>query len=228
MSNKEEMMNEPKRDQYVTEHQSEIRNPHSAIADVLRQFVRPRPTVAERCDLCGVELAAEHQHLVEPASHSLACACDACAVLFSNQTEGKYRRVPRRVRYLANFHLTDAQWESLMLPIGMAFFFQSSAQGKTVAFYPSPAGATESLLDLESWDEIVRANPLLCEMERDVEALLVNRTGTTREYYLAPIDECYKLVGLLRTNWRGLSGGAEVWKEIEQFFAELKEKGKKR
>jgi len=205
--------------------QSASRDPKSAIA-ALRQFVRPRSAVAERCDLCGVELAAEHQHLIEPSSRQIACACDPCAILFSNQRGAKYRRVPRRVRYLPDFRLDDAQWEGLLLPIGLAFFFQSSAAGKTVAFYPSPAGATESLLDLESWGEIVRDNPALGEMERDVEALLVNRIGAAREYYLAPIDECYKLVGLIRTNWRGLSGGAEVWAEITQFFDALKERSK--
>jgi hypothetical protein len=40
------------------------------------------------------------------------------------------------------------------------------------------------------------------------------------------IDHCYKLVGLLRTHWRGLSGGPEAWQMIERFFAELKEKSR--
>ena len=59
--------------------------------------------------------------------------------------------------------------------------------------------------------------------------LLVNRVGHARgsspaEYYLVPIDECYKLVGLIRTHWRGLSGGTEVWREIGAFFAALKKR----
>ena len=59
--------------------------------------------------------------------------------------------------------------------------------------------------------------------------LLVNRVGMARgctpaEYYLVPIDECYKLVGLIRTHWRGLSGGTEVWREIGAFFAALKQR----
>lgn len=111
-----------------------------------------------------------------------------------------------------------------MIPIGMAFFFHGTAAGKTLALYPSPAGATESLLDLESWDEIVRDNPVLKEMEADTEALLVNRVKGEREYYLVPIDECFRLVGLIREYWHGLSGGAEVWEVIGKFFAELKEK----
>jgi hypothetical protein len=34
-------------------------------------------------------------------------------------------------------------------------------------------------------------------------------------------------VGLIRTRWRGLSGGEDVWKEIEGFFEELGRKSKK-
>ena len=193
----------------------------------LRRFVRPRAAV-ERCELCSAELAPDHEHLVEPQTRQLLCACQACAVLFSGQAETKYRRVPRRVRALPDFHLTDAQWDALLIPIGMAFFFHGTAAGKTVALYPSPAGATESLLDLESWDELVRDNPVLKEMEPDTEALLVNRVREAREYYIVPIDECYKLVGLIRANWHGLSGGAAVWEEIGRFFAELKGKTTKK
>jgi hypothetical protein len=139
----------------------------------------------------------------------------------------KYKRVPRRVLALADFHLTDGQWESLMVPISMAFFFRSTPDRRVVAFYPSPAGATESLLPLETWRDIEDANPGLKEMEPDVEALLVNRVGHVRgvalpEYFVLPIDECYKLVGLIRVHWRGLSGGTEVWQEIGQYFDQLK------
>ena len=42
------------------------------------------------------------------------------------------------------------------------------------------------------------------------------------EYYLLPMDECYKLVGLIRTHWKGLSGGTEVWQQIGEFFKNLK------
>jgi len=189
----------------------------------LRRFVRPRPPV-ERCDMCSAELSAVHEHLVEPVSRQLVCACQPCAILFGGEAEMKYRRVPRRIRYLSEFQLTDAQWDSLMLPISMAFFFHSTAAGKIVALYPSPAGPTESLLDLESWSEIAENNAILKKLEPDVEALLVNRVGDAREYYLVPIDECYKLVGLIRARWRGLSGGADVWTDISGFFDELKER----
>ena len=207
--------------------QSESPQPESpqATLRLLRQFVRPRKVAAvERCELCSAELAHDHEHLFEPPTRQLLCSCQACAILFSGQTETKYRRVPRRVRFLPDFRLTDSQWESLLIPIGMAFFFHSSPAGKTVALYPSPAGATESLLDLASWAAVVEDNPVLSELETDVEALLVNRVRGAADYFVVPIDECYKLVGLIRAGWRGLSGGTEVWQEIEKFFAELKEK----
>ena len=190
----------------------------------LRRFVRPRAANVERCEMCSAELAAEHQHLVEPSIRQMVCACEPCAILFSGQSGTKYKRVPRRIRALPDFRLTDGQWDSLMIPIQLAFFFHSTPDGKVLALYPSPAGATESLLALDSWNEVVSDNPVLREMEPDVEALLVNRVGGGGEYYLVPIDECYKLVGLIRAHWRGLSGGTEVWREIKRFYASLSER----
>lgn len=195
--------------------------------DTLRQFARKPGRQAERCEMCSAELRSEHAHLIEAAQRRLHCTCDACAMLFSGQAGTKYKRVPRDVRLLANFRMTDAEWDGLLIPINLAFFFQNSANARVSALYPSPAGATESLLPLEAWSSIVQANPALKGLEPDVEALLVNRVGLARgsapaEYYVVPIDACYELVGLIRVHWRGLSGGTEVWKEIGNFFAGLR------
>jgi uncharacterized protein DUF5947 len=189
----------------------------------LRQFVGRKPP-RERCELCGAALGEEHPHLTDPTLRKLVCACDACAILFDAQGGTKYKRVPRRIWRLADLRLTDAQWASLTIPISMAFFFESSLEQRVVAMYPSPAGATESELPLDAWLELMDANPPLLEMEADVEALLVNRLGPARgfpepQYYVLPIDECYKLVGLIRTHWRGLGGGTEVWEELGKFLA---------
>jgi hypothetical protein len=189
----------------------------------LRDLARQR-SVVEPCELCSVALEPAHQHLIEIASRRLLCCCDACAILFGGQQSARYRRVSRLIESLPDFRLTDAQWDELRLPINLAFFFFSSPAGRVVAVYPSPAGATESHLPLEAWHVLEEENPLLRELEADVEALLVNRVGPARDHYRVPIDECYKLVGLIRTNWRGLSGGAEVWEVIGQFFRSLKER----
>jgi hypothetical protein len=193
---------------------------------ILRQFAR-RPRNVERCELCSAEIASEHPHLIDPVARKLACSCDACALLFSGRANAKYKRVPRQIRMLSDFDLPDTQWDSLMIPINMAFFYYSSVDNKVLAMYPSPAGATESLLSLESWTEIAQQHPELENMEADVEALLVNRIGHSRgfigaEYYIVPIDQCFKLVGLIRGNWRGFSGGTEVWQKIGGFFTDMK------
>jgi hypothetical protein len=195
----------------------------------LRRFAT-RQERAERCEICREPLAADHAHLIEPGSRRIACACDACLMGLTIGTDAKYRRIPKRVRYLPAFSLSDAQWDSLLIPINIAFFYHSTPQARTVAMYPSPAGATESLLDLKGWNDIVAENPIVGMMENDVEALLVNRLGRVQpaqqecEHYLAPIDECFRLVGLIRSEWRGLSGGTDVWKGIERFFRVLREK----
>jgi hypothetical protein len=199
--------------------------PEKAFA-VLRQFARKR-SVAERCEMCALELGPQHDHLVDPTNRKLICACNACAILFESQSGTRFKRVPRDVLCLREFQLTDVQWDGLAIPIDMAFFFNSTPLDKVVALYPSPAGPMESLLPLDTWTEIAAANPILSRMLPDVTALLVNRVRHARgdipaEYYLVPIDECYKLVGLIRTHWRGLSGGTEVWREINSFFAVLK------
>jgi hypothetical protein len=103
----------------------------------------------------------------------------------------------------------------------MAFFFFSSAAERVLAYYPGPMGPTESQLQLSSWRQLENENPILAELEPDVEALLVNRVGDEPRYWLVPLDECYSLVGLIRMHWKGLSGGQQVWQEIDRFFADL-------
>ncbi len=186
----------------------------------LRKFVRARES-EERCDTCNSPLAADHTHNFDPSSRRIRCACDSCAILY----EKVYRTIPKRVLALPDFQITDAQWDDLMIPISLAFFSYSKPLRRITALYPGPAGAAESLLRLESWEEIATQNPELHSLAPDVEALLVNRVGATREYFLVPIDECYKLVGLIRIHWRGLSGGAAVWGEITSFFNQLRHKG---
>ena len=186
---------------------------------VLRRFV-PARTSKEKCDACGAGLPPEHVHQFDPKTRLIHCACDSCALLY----RATYRDIPKEIRALSNFNISDAQWDDLLIPISLAFFTYSSAAARVVALYPGPAGASESLLRLDAWDDIAAANPELFDLEPDVEALLVNRVGSTREYFIVPIDECYKLVGIIRTRWSGLSGGAAVWGEIAGFFDRLRRK----
>jgi hypothetical protein len=194
----------------------------------LRKLAQPRPAPApdgeERCELCGEEVWPGHRHLLDLESRRLLCACRACSILFDSRAAGAghYRLVPGEVRRVDDLELDDVTWNSLRIPVELAFFFHSSAAGRVVAFYPSPAGATESLLELGAWDDLVARNPLLAGLEPDVEALLVNRTASGPEHFLVPVDRCYALVGLIRLHWKGFGGGPDVWREVGEFFEELR------
>ncbi len=184
----------------------------------------PPPAAEERCDLCGEPLGHRHGHLVDLRERSLRCVCRACVILFDRDGAGgeRFRLVPQRVRAIEDFTLTELDWVTMRIPVDLAFLFFSSAAERIVALYPGPMGATESRLDLGAWERMVGHNPVLGTIEPDVEALLVNRTGGARQGYIVPIDTCYELVGLFRTHWHGLSGGAAVWSAAADFFAELR------
>ena len=193
----------------------------------LRQLAR-RPAaeaapVVEHCDLCGTAIGPDHRHLLEIATRELACACRPCSLLFDREDVGelRFRLVPDRRLRVEDLVLDDLAWEELRLPVDIAFVLPVSGERRVQAFYPGPMGATESLLRLEAWESLAAANPVLATLRPDVEALLVDRARGARRHWIVPIDECFSLVGLIRTRWRGLTGGPEVWHDIAEFFAEL-------
>ena len=198
----------------------------------LRRFLvaRPAAVVVERCDLCAAEIPDEHDHLVRPGERALRCACRPCSLLFSEERAGVdgafvagYRTVPDRYRRDPDFDLTDAAWDALQIPVSTAFFLLDSTRDGVLACYPSPAGATESELGLEPFDEGVGATRLAAMMQPDVEALLVRRPRNgDAECFLVPIDACYRLVGLVRTTWKGFDGGAAAWAAIDGFFDDVR------
>lgn len=181
----------------------------------IREFAEKRDPV-ERCALCATALEGRHAHVVEAAIGKLHCACLGCATVFDHPT-GKFRRVRDRVVRLADFRLENEEWQALGIPVGLAFFQKRSARGDIVAFYPSPLGAVESSVPPEAWESILRKNVALESMEADVEALLVRRGDGV----LVPIDKCYELIALIRREWRGFSGGDEVWSSVDRFFEGL-------
>lgn len=181
-----------------------------------------RPQPGERCELCNEPIGDEHGHLVDLDRRNLKCSCRGCYLLFTVDGAGgrRFRAVPDRYRSFSQARLTPTQWDALQIPVSMAFFFVNSTLDRVVAFYPSPAGATESLLPLETWDEIVVANPELATLLPDVEAILVrlDRRSGEGACYLVPIDACYELVGQLRRLWKGFDGGTEAHRALDEFF----------
>ncbi|WP_028059414.1 DUF5947 family protein [Candidatus Solirubrobacter pratensis] len=184
-----------------------------AAGGLMRLARRPAPEAQERCELCGAPIGAEHRHVLEVESRNVLCACRPCSILF-DRGDGRLRLIGDR-RVAVDLQVTDVMWEQLRLPVDVAFFVNRKA------YYPSPMGPTESLLTLEAWNELEQANPILRTLAPDVEALLVNRVRGARQAWIVPIDECYALVGLIRTHWRGFTGGAEVWRQLAQFYERL-------
>ena len=199
----------------------------------LRRFARPpRPASTppgERCELCGEQLGAEHPHMVDLQQRSIACACKACALLFT-RPGGRYRTVPDRVRQDPSSPLSDAEWAELQIPVAIAFFFFNSALGRVIASYPSSAGVTECELDLAAWDRLAADHPLLGALTPDVEAILVvggsPREATPIETFLVPIDVCYSLAGALRLEWHGFDGGSEVRQILADLLASLRKRAR--
>jgi hypothetical protein len=196
----------------------------------LRQLSQARaPTPArgpsaaglDHCDLCGVAIDAEHRHLLHLVDRRILCACEPCFAMRAGDAE--LRPSGTRVLQLPGFALDDDLWAKFQIPIGLAFFFVRERRQGIVALYPSPAGATECELHLAAWDELVAANPLLAELEPEVEALIVNRLSEPPRHVVVPIDRCYELVGMIKSRWEGISGGRAMDDAVAEFFASLDE-----
>jgi len=211
-----------------------------AVVERMRAYAAARTltAAAERCEFCGVEIAERHGHLVDLPRRALLCVCRPCYLLFTHDGAGalrqdserpeqrsragvRFRAVPDRYVLVPDFTPAGTAWDALLIPVGLAFFFRSSTTGRMTGFYPSPAGATESELPMETWPELVRSMPTLATLAPDVEALLVLRADDRAAAVIVPIDACYELVGRIRRSWRGFQGGDEVWREIDQFFARV-------
>jgi hypothetical protein len=198
----------------------------------LRGLARPRPATAppataqaasadtEACDLCGMGIASDHRHLLHLGERRIVCACEACWAMRSG--EGDYRPTGNRTVWLTGLDVPDDLWAGFQIPIGLAFFMESTVTGCIVAMYPSPGGATESELHFESWKRMRELNPVLETLEPDIEGLVANRLCDPPIYVIAPIDRCYELTGTIKAAWEGISGGPGVQVAVDGFFDGLR------
>ena len=206
-----------------------MRGPQPSLVAGLKRFAREpagsRPPEASseggRCELCPISLPSEHKHLLDLEERRIVCVCPTCWAMRSG--EARYRPTGSRTVWLEGLELSDELWAAFEIPIGLAFFLRSSGTGGVVALYPSPAGATECELDLEAWRRLVAANPVLEDLDPDAEALIVNRLAQPHVHAIAPLDDCYRLVGLIKATWEGISGGTEMEATVERFFDGLRD-----
>jgi hypothetical protein len=197
---------------------------YDVLARIRAARADPQPA-GERCEMCAEAIADEHQHVVNVEGRQLMCVCRGCYLLFTD-TDAKlrYRAIPDRYLVFPDFALDRRRWEALQIPVGLAFFFRNSALDRTVAFYPGPAGATESELDLAAWNDIRTADRRVDMLAEDTEAVLVrvpDDETAAPQSYLLPIDACYEFVGRLRLLWHGFDGGQQVRGFIDEFFGLL-------
>ena len=195
----------------------------STLVAGLGRLARPEPVEEqEKCEVCGSSIAVDHRHLLELGERRILCSCEPCIAMRSGLEN--YCPVGTRFVWLENVEFPNELWAAFQLPIGLAFFFRSTGVNAVVALYPSPAGATESELHLESWEKLVGLNPILENLESDSEALVVNRMGEAHQHAIVPIDECYRLVGLIKSTWEGISGGSAIEKSVPKFFEYVRHK----
>nr|WP_198429172.1 DUF5947 family protein [Nocardia bovistercoris] len=182
------------------------------------------PVAGERCEMCAESIADDHRHVVDVEGRQLMCVCRGCYLLFTDHRAAlRYRSVPDRYLAFPDFSIAQGEWDALDIPVGLAFFFVNSALGRPVAFYPGPAGATESELPLDRWRALLDAHPDLDVALADVEALMIRvpERGTAHaRCLLLPIDACYEFVGRMRMLWRGFDGGSDVHRYLDEFFTE--------
>lgn len=196
--------------------------PSSTLISKLRKIATPpAEKEIERCNFCGTVLPEDHRHLVDLSAMKFMCTCEMCMI--TQAENGAYKPLPQRSLRLEGFNMSDQLWSDFLIPVNMAFFVVSAKRNGTVAYYPAPTGATESKLKMESWNNLAELNLILNTLTPDLEALLINRLDDVGEYYIVPIDSCYKLIGMIRIAWKGIFGGTEVNDTIRQFFSELKE-----
>jgi hypothetical protein len=195
----------------------------STLVTGLGRLARPAPVQqTEKCELCDRPLSDEHRHLLELNERRILCACEPCLAMKSGLEN--YCPVSTRTLWLDDFVFPDELWSAFQLPVGLAFFMRSTGTNSVVALYPSPAGATECELHLESWDKLVELNPILLDLESDAEALVVNRMVGAHQHAIVPIDECYRLVGLIKSTWQGISGGSAIEDAVPKFFDYVRDK----
>lgn len=183
-----------------------------------------RTAVDERCGICGAPIADDHPHVADIVAGALQCACPNCHVLFERPgaAAGRLRSVP--CRYVPLAPEVPKAWDLLEVPVGLAFAMVRSPFARATAFYPGPAGVTESALPLPAWQLVVDADAVLATLADDVEAVLVG----DGEAWLVPVDACYALAGAVRSSWSGLDGGDEVRHAIDRFFAGLRARASSR
>ena len=190
---------------------------------------------AARCDRCGVGLLPDprHAHLFSYSRRSLLCACAACSAPYREGVIGKerspaYRLVPSRVERIDALSLTQADWEELGIPVQIAFLLKNQREnGWRLGRGRGPSRLSQPGREYGIGHPAGGVDPPLVQLLSARATRAGRRSPARRQaprqarYFRAPIDECYRLAGLLRSHWEGFAGGPRVGAAVDDFFAEL-------
>ena len=204
----------PGRDGRSADDASGVALADGALAAPRRRRVELVQRVAEERSSAASSAASRSRRRTGTCStlrrRELLCACRACSLLFDRDAAGggHYRLVPDRRLRLDRLR---AGRRRLGASCGSRSTWRSSSatppRGGCVAFYPSPMGPTESLLELSTWDELERANPVLRRSSRTSR-----RCWSTARAARGGSGSCRSTTatrssGVIRTRWRGFTGG---------------------
>lgn len=185
----------------------------TAAIERLQAFVRaPQPS---HCDVCGDALPQEHVHLSIHGQRALRCACVACG---SAAHTGGWQRVDTHL-WPVDLSIENTLWMSLGIPINLAFLLHRPGDADPVALFPSPAGLTETPLPMAGWQAVLSAGAERLQLGA-TQAILAWRLSSPHRYYVASLDVCYEIAGLLRVHWRGLAGGPAAQLLLDRLIKE--------
>ena len=99
-------------------------------------------------------------HVVDVGQRTLVCACrPATSCSPPRRRGGRYRAVPERYLPVTDFALTPAQWDSLQIPVAVAFFFATRVgHGRLL---PEPGRRHRVPAAASAWAEVEVANPVV-------------------------------------------------------------------
>ena len=95
----------------------------------------------ERCEMCSDRAGGGASASARSgAAGRLSAPAMPARFCFMRKARQNTSECPRRIRFLPDFQLTDSQWNGLMMPINMAFFFKSTPQDGRVIAHVSQSG----------------------------------------------------------------------------------------
>src|ERR1700741_3839578 len=95
---------------------------------------RARVPKEQLCELCRGPAGLLHSHVVDLEARRLLCKCRPCYLLFTHSGAGAGGfRMGTELYLRVRSSLSDAPWESLQIPVGIAFVIRNSKQDRTIA-----------------------------------------------------------------------------------------------